>query len=451
MSKSSSNHLTQAPIMRALILFAIPIFISTIFQQLYNAADTTIVGNFLGANSLAAVGSTAAVFELIVGFALGIGNGMSIVTARFYGANDMQRVRQSAGHAIIVGVCISLAVMIIGHFGLYPLLTTLNTPTEIVNEAFAYIYIVLMFVAVTFAYNLGAGLLRAIGNSIVPLIILVIASIINIVLDIVFITQLQSGIQGAAYATVIAQLFSAVACFTYIYFKAPALLPHKSDFKINRSLLNELLAQGLSMGFMSSIVSIGSVILQTSVNQFGPIIIAAQTTARRVQFFFIMPITSLGAALTTFVSQNFGAKQYLRIRLAIRYAFILSMIWGAFVALLMYVVAEPLIIFVSGSTQSTLVETAKSYIFIATPLFGILGILFCLRNALQGLGQKIQPLISSIIELIGKIIFVLLIVPHLGYLGIMLCEPIIWVVMTAQLAYSFYKNPFIQETKSLKP
>lgn len=451
MSKSSSNHLTQAPIMRALILFAIPIFISTIFQQLYNAADTTIVGNFLGANSLAAMGSTAAVFELIVGFALGIGNGMSIVTARFYGAKDMKRVRQSAGHAIIVGIGISLVVMIIGHFTLYPLLNMLHTPTEIVNEAFSYIYVIMMFVSVTFAYNLGAGLLRAIGNSIVPLIILVIASIINIVLDIVFITQLKSGIQGAAYATVIAQLFSALSCFIYIYFKAPELLPQKSDFHIERSLLRELLSQGLSMGFMSSIVSIGSVILQTSVNQFGAIIIAAQTTARRVQFFFIMPISSIGAALTTFVSQNFGAKHYLRIRLAIRYTFILSMIWGAFVALLMYIVAEPLIIFISGSTQPVLINTAKTYIFIATPLFGILGILFCLRNALQGLGQKIQPLISSVIELVGKIIFVLLVVPHLGYLGIMLCEPIIWLVMTTQLAYSFYKNPFIQETKSLKP
>ncbi|MBS4770629.1 MATE family efflux transporter [Carnobacteriaceae bacterium zg-ZUI240] len=442
--------LTHAPIMRALILFAIPIFISTIFQQLYNAADTTIVGNFLGENALAAVGSTAAVFELIVGFALGIGNGMSIVTARFFGANDLNRVRQSAAHAIMVGVGISLMVMIIGHFGLHPLLQTLHTPAEIIDQAFSYIYIILMFVSVTFAYNLGAGLLRAIGNSVVPLIILVIASVINIVLDIVFITQLHTGIQGAAYATVIAQLFSAVSCFTYIYFKAPTLLPHQNDFKIDEALLKELLAQGLSMGFMSSIVSIGSVILQTSVNQFGPLIIAAQTTARRVQFFFLMPITSFGTALTTFVSQNFGAKQYARIRKAINYAFKCSMVWGIFVALLMYVVAEPLIIFISGSTHPVLVETAKTYIFIATPLFCVLGILLCLRNSLQGLGQKIQPLISSIIELVGKILFVLLIVPHMGYLGIMLCEPIIWVVMTTQLAYSFYRNPFIRSTASKK-
>lgn len=446
-TKANHSNLTQTPILRTLITFAIPIFISTIFQQLYNAADTTIVGNFLGANALAAVGSTAAVFELIVGFALGIGNGMSIVVARFYGAGKTDKVKQACAHAIIIGIIISLSVMLIGHLGLFPLLQFLNTPTNIIHDAFSYIYIVLMFVMVTFAYNLGAGLLRAIGNSLVPLIILVIASIINIVLDIVFITTFNSGIQGAAYATVIAQLFSVIACFTYIYYKVPVLLPSKSDFIIDKKLLHELLSQGLAMGFMSSIVSIGSVILQTAVNQFGTTIIAAQTTARRVQFFFIMPITSLGAALTTFVSQNFGAKEYARIRKAIFYAVQLSTIWGIFVAILMRFIAEPLIILVSGSQDILLVETAKHYIFIATPFFAILGILFCLRNTLQGLGQKIQPVISSIIELIGKIIFVIFIVPHLGYLGIILCEPIIWIAMTSQLAYSFYSNPHIKYKK----
>lgn len=441
---TKQTNLTHTPILRTLITFATPIFISTIFQQLYNAADTTIVGNFLGANALASVGSTAAVFELIVGFALGIGNGMSIVVARFYGAGKIDKVRQACAHAIIIGIIISLCVMLMGHLGLFPLLQFLNTPTNIINAAFSYIYIVLMFVLVTFAYNLGAGLLRAIGNSLVPLIILVIASIINIILDIVFITTFNSGIQGAAYATVIAQLFSVIACFSYIYYKVPMLLPSKSDFNINKQLLNDLLSQGLAMGFMSSIVSIGSVVLQTSVNQFGTTVIAAQTTARRVQFFFIMPITSFGSALTTFVSQNFGAKEYKRIRKAIFYAIQLSTIWGIFVAILMRFIAEPLIILVSGSTDSTLIETAKNYIFIATPFFSVLGVLFCLRNSLQGLGQKIQPVISSVIELIGKILFVLFVVPQLGYLGIMLCEPIIWLTMTTQLAYSFYNNPHIK-------
>lgn len=444
--KSNQSNLTQLPILKTLITFAIPIFISTIFQQLYNAADTTIVGNFLGPQSLAAVGSTAAVFELIVGFALGTGNGMSIVVARFYGAGKINKVKQACAHAIVIGLMISFLVMIIGHFGLFPLLKFLNTPDAIIHDAFAYIYIVLMFILVTFAYNLGAGLLRAVGNSIIPLIILVIASLINVVLDIVFITTFNSGIQGAAYATVIAQLFSVITCFTYIFCKVPVLLPSKSDFVMDKRLLKELLSQGLAMGFMSSIVSIGSVILQTAVNQFGTTIIAAQTTARRVQFFFIMPITSLGSALTTFVSQNFGAKKYTRIRKAIAYAIQLSIIWGVFVAILMRFIAEPLIILVSGTNDILLVETAKNYIFIATPFFAVLGILFCLRNSLQGLGQKIQPVISSVIELIGKILFVLFIVPQLGYLGIMLCEPIIWVVMTSQLAYSFYNTPHIKDT-----
>lgn len=444
MSKNQ-NQLLHGPILYALLTFAIPIMISTLFQQFYNAADMTIVGNYLGQQALAAVGATGPVYELIVGFALGIGAGMSIVSARYFGAQNIPMIKKTTAHALIIGFGISICVMFIGHFGLKTLLTLLNTPDDILNVAFNYIYVITIFTLFTFLYNLGAGLLRAIGNSVVPLLILVMTSLLNVVLDIFFITTLQMGIAGAAYATIISQAISAIVCFIYIVKKAPILVPSQSDFKLDKPLLKELLAQGLSMGFMSSIVSIGSVILQTAVNQFGSTVIAAQITARRVQFFFIIPITSIGNAMSTFVSQNFGANQFLRIRKAIKIVFILSMVWGAFVAIFMHFFSTYFITFLSGSKEVIFIETARQYIAIATPLFGILGILFCLRNTLQGLGRKIEPLISSIIELIGKILFVYLIVPKLGYFGVMITEPIIWLFMTAQLAYSFYNNENIKQ------
>lgn len=450
MTKNKKIDLIHDNILTALLRFAIPIMITQIFQQLYNAADIAIVGNFLGANSLAAVASTAALFELIVGFILGIGNGMSIITAKYYGANNIEMVKKSAAHTILVGFILTLIVMMIGQLFLFPILNLLQTPQAIIHEAYSYISVIFLFIGVTFYYNVGAGLLRAIGNSFIPLIILVIASIINIVLDIVFITQFHLGIQGAAIATVIAQGFSAITCFLYIKYYEPDLLPNQSHFTIDKQLLKDLLGQGLSMGFVNSIVSIGTVTLQSAINQFGPEIIAAQSTARRVQFFLFMPNVSLAAALTTFVSQNYGAKLYHRIQTAIKYSIIISLIWGAFVWSILFFVAPYFITLLSGSTHPTLVNNARQYIAIATPFFGILGVLFCLRNALQGLGRKKEPLISSIIKFVLKLCFVTFFIPQFGYFAVMWTEPISWLLMTTQLGFSFYNNDIIKSLRHKK-
>lgn len=220
--KNTSIDLTRGPVLKVIALFALPILISNIFQQLYNTADTMIVGNYLGEEALAAVGATAAIFELIVGFALGVGNGMSIVIARYYGARNEDMVKRSVAATLVIGLGLSLLVMLVGHFGLLPLLGLLGTPANIINQSYAYISVIMSFVIVTFSYNLGAGLLRAIGNSLMSLVVLVFASILNIVLDITFITRLHLGVAGAGIATIIAQALSALLCFIYIYKNAPS-------------------------------------------------------------------------------------------------------------------------------------------------------------------------------------------------------------------------------------
>ncbi|MFV0394657.1 MAG: MATE family efflux transporter [Coprobacillaceae bacterium] len=196
-------NLTKDKILKALVIFAVPIFISNIFQQLYNTADTMIVGNVLGDTSLAAIGASGAVYELLIGFALGVGNGLSIVIARNYGAKEEEVLKRSVAGSIIIGILLTIVIMIIGQIGLYPLLQLLDTPSDIIAESYSYISMITIFVGVMFAYNLCAGLLRAIGNSIMPLVFLIISSIINIVLDIIFIKDFGMGIQGAAVATVI--------------------------------------------------------------------------------------------------------------------------------------------------------------------------------------------------------------------------------------------------------
>lgn len=438
MKKIKSIDLLDSPIVSSLLIFALPILISNALQQFYNAADTTIVGNFLGLGSLAAIGATSAIYELIVGFAIGLANGMAIVVARHFGAGDLEKIKKAVAGSIVIGSILSLLVMIVGGVWLYGLLRLVHTPENIIDEAYSYIYIIMVFFFLTFFYNWSAAMLRAIGNSLTPLLILLFTSVINIGLDILFIARFNSGIKGAAIATVVSQAVSAILCIIYMCIKAKILIPGLRHFKYDFYVYSDLSTQGLAMGFMSSIVSIGTVILQTAVNSMGVSIIAAQITGRRIMFFLMMPMSSLATALTTFVSQNFGAGNKKRIKSAVKYANIINTIWSIITPAFAYTLSIPVIRFISGSSDKGLISDAKLYIGMAAPFFWALGLVFNLRNALQGMDQKAEPILSSFIELVCKIACVIFIIPHAGYFAVVLTEPVIWVIMALQLAYSFY-------------
>lgn len=439
--------LLKGNILKSLIIFAIPIFVSNLFQQLYNTMDIMIVGNFLGDVSLAAIGACAAIYDLLVGFAIGIGNGLSIVTARCYGKNDEDLLKKSVAGSIVIGIFIIISIMIISRLFLGPLLQILNTPENIIEESYSYISMITLFVGVMFSYNLCAGLLRAIGNSFMPLVFLVISSVLNVFLDIVFITQFNTGIRGAAAATVIAQGISAILCIIYIFKKAHILIPSRKHFVIDKELYVELIGQGLSMGLMLCIVSTGTVILQTAINNFGHLIIAGHTAARKLSAFCMMPAATIALSVSTFVSQNKGANQGVRIRKAIGYANILVVLWGVIISIILAFISPHLVRMLSGSNETLVIENGSKYLIYNAPFYGVLGILLNLRNALQGLGKKVIPLVSSIIEFFGKIVFVILFIPSLNYFGVIICEPVIWCLMCSQLLFSFYKNPYIQAHK----
>lgn len=439
--------LLKGNILKSLVIFAIPLFISNLFQQLYNTVDIMIVGNFLGDTSLAAIGTSSAVYELLIGFALGIGNGLSMVAARSYGANDKNLLKKSVAGSIVIGVVITIAIMVISKLYLMPLLKLLNTPANIIEESYSYISIITLFVGVMFAYNLCAGLLRAIGNSFMPLVFLVISSLLNIVLDIVFITKFNMGIKGAAVATIISQGVSVILCIIYIYFKSKILIPKRAHFSIGKELYKELWGQGLSMGLMMGIVSTGTVILQTAINELGYLTIAGHTAARKLNSFCTMPIVAIAQAVSTFVSQNKGANQGYRIRKSVFYSNLIAISWGVISSVILFFISPMMVKVLSGSNEVLVIENGARYLRINAPFYGVLGILLNLRYSLQGLGKKVIPLVSSIIEFFGKIIFVILVIPKLGYLGVILCEPIIWCFMCTQLIYSFYKNPYIYKFK----
>lgn len=441
--------LLNGPIFKALVIFAVPLFISNVFQQLYNTVDTMIVGNYLGDSSLAAIGACTAIYDLLVGFALGIGNGLSIVTARSYGSGNHELLKKSVASSIVIGIISSLIITIIGTLCLYPLLKVLNTPIQIIKEAYSYISIITLFIIVMFAYNLCAGLMRAIGNSFMPLIFLVVSSCCNIVLDIFFITQLNMGVKGAAIATVISQGVSVILCIIYMLKKTKLLIPEKKHFVYDKELYKEMLGQGLSMGFMSSIVSCGSVILQYGINSLDTLIIAGHTVARKIYMFFNMPFTSMGMAISTYVSQNKGANKSKRIRDGMKIAYIYDVIMAAIITIILIFGARPLVQFISGSKETVVLDNATTYLLVVGPFYAVLGILMQTRNALQGLGQKMLPLVSSIIELIGKIVFVVIFIPHFQYMAVIFCEPVIWVIMTIYLVICLYINPVMKEAKNL--
>ncbi len=449
MNKKSTVDLIHGPILPSLLSFAFPILLSNIFQQLYNTADILIVGRFLGPSSLAAVGATTAIFDLIIGFALGVGNGMGVVIARYYGARNFSKIKEAVAATWILGALLSMIVMAIGFVGLYPLLQYLETPAEILPQSYDYISMIVTCVGVSFAYNLFAGLLRSVGDSLAALGFLIFSALVNVALDLYFITQLQLGVQSAGLATIISQGLSALLCFFYIRRSVPELLPSLKHFKWDKALYVDLLEQGLAMGMMGSIVSIGSVILQSSVNSFGAVIISAQTAARRIMAFALLPMTAISASMTTFISQNFGAKHPERIVHGLRLGSYISMAWASFTCIFLFFASPTLVSFLASSTDGYLIENGTLYLRISSVFYPFLSLLLIYRNSLQGLGQKFLPLVSSFIELFGKIVFVAWIIPWTGYTGVILCEPLLWLVMTAQLYFSLSKHPWIKEGKKI--
>ena len=435
--------LMHGPIFKSLVVFMLPIFVSNLFQQLYNTVDTMIVGNVLGDTALAAIGSCGSIYELLVGFGLGIGNGLAIVAARSYGAQDHDLLKKTVAGSLVIGLIASLCITLAGAVGLRPLLVLLDTPAEILEDAYRYIIVINYGVLVMFAYNLCAGLLRAIGNSFMPLVFLLLSSGLNILLDLLFIARMGMGVQGAAVATVISQGVSVLLCIAYVFAKVKLLLPEKKHFRVGRHLYWELFSQSISMGLMSSIVSAGSVVLQYGINDLGTLVIAGHTAARKLFSFTTMPVMAMASACSTFVSQNRGANQPDRVRRGMRQMYLYSVVVMVAAVVLMSFGAQWMVQLISGSTEPIVLENGARYLLWNAPFYAVLGVLLCTRYALQSLGQKVLPLFSSVIELVGKAIFVLVFIPKFQYNAVILCEPIIWFFMTAYLVAVYLHEPFV--------
>lgn len=447
--KTSSVDLLHGPILRSMLVFAIPLFFSGVFQQLYNTMDTVIIGHTLGDEALAAMGAAGVVYELLMGFALGIGNGLAIVTARSFGSGDMQQLKKSVAASIVIGACITVTITILVQFILYPFLEVLHTPVQIIDQSYRYVSTITLFIAVMFAYNLCAGLLRAIGNSVMPLVFLILSSILNIGLDLFFITRLAMGVQGAAIATVISQAVAVTACLFYISKKAGILIPGRMHFVWDRKLYLEMMMQGLSMGLMNSIIGAGSAILQSGINGLGYLVIAGHTAARKLFQFLMMPYIAISQTISTFVSQNRGAGQAGRIRKAMLCSYLCGMAVAVAATIFMLFFAPTVVRLLTGSSESLVIQNGALYMRVVAPCLTLLGILNSTRMGLQAVGKKILPLLSSVIEMVGKILFVIFFIPRFQYMAVIFCEPVIWCFMVMELLPAFWLDSFIRSREEV--
>ena len=425
--------LTEGTPWKQILLFSIPIFWGNVFQLLYSLVDTKIVGSTLGTEALAAVGSVSTLHTLMTGFLNGLTLGFSLITAMCFGAKNRKRLKKTFAAAISLGVLTTLALVLMLMIFLHPVLNLLHVPQAQFEMAYAYISVLIVGLFATLFYNLCANTLRAIGDALTPLIFLIVATVSNIGLDYLFILGFQMGVQGAAYATVLAQLLSVVLCLIRIFRKFPILHIQKEDFRFDRELIAEMYKSGLSMGLMSCLVGIGTILLQSAINTLGTTVIVAHTAARKVFELVSLPNSVLGSAMATYCGQNYGARRFDRIRQGIRASLIIAAVWAVVVFLICHTIEGKLIQFVASTTNPDVIYWGSTYLKVDMSFIVICGVIVILRNSMQGFGDRVIPVFSSCIELAGKIIFAFVFAPMFAYWGIIWAEPMVWIAMVIPL------------------
>ena len=439
--------LTTGNPIKQMIKFALPVCLGNIFQLFYSLADTRIVGSTLGESSLASVGATTSISTLLIGFLSGMTNGFSIVVAQQFGEKNEKKIKKTVAGSLFLGLFISIIISVISISFLDEILKILNISEELYQNSTLYIKVILLGITATMFYNAFAGILRAIGDTFAPLMFLIIACGLNIFLDLFFILKLGLGVSGAGLATVISQGFSVLLCIIYMWKKYPIFRVEKKDFFIKLELLKRLFYSGFSMAMMMSLVFFGTLALQTAINTFGTNIIVAHTASRKLTEFFMLPFSVFGITMATYCGQNKGANEPERIKKGIWEALFITWGWSVIVIILSYTIAPFLIYMVTGTTNREIILTSQKYLRINTIFYFVPATISILRNAMQGIGDHFTPIFSSGLELIGKISVVIFLVPSLEYFGIIISEPIVWVVMVIPLIIKIIKNPIFKNER----
>ena len=433
-----TKKMTEGSPAKLIVMFTIPLLIGNIFQQLYSMVDTLIVGRTLGVHALAAVGCTGSISFLILGFAMGVSAGLAIITAQRFGAKDEAGLRRSvaAGAWISIGVTAVLTILSV------PLarkiLELMRTPPEIIDSAYDYIVVIFWGIIASMLFNFLSNIIRALGDSRTPLLFLIIACILNIGLDFGLILGAKMGVAGAAWATIIAQMASALMCLWYIKKKLPILHLKKEDWKVTGWDISQHFKVALPMGFQMSIIAIGAVVLQFVLNGLGSVAVAAFSAAQRIDQIAAQPMNSFGTTMATYGAQNYGAGRIDRIKKGVFQCSLISVGFSIVMGLVNIFAGYQLAGLFVGSGETGVLSMAQTYLQINGALYFVLALLFIFRFTLQGLGKGFMPTVAGIMELVMRTFAAIFLTSSIGFAGACWASPLAWIGACIPLAAAYF-------------
>lgn len=445
-----TKDMTTGNPLKLILFFSIPLLIGNVFQQFYSMVDTIIVGRYVGVQALAAVGVTGSLSFLILGFTFGLTGGFSVIIAQRFGADDEDGLRKSVATSTILSIISTIIITLASMLSAKPVLSLMNTPDDIINDATIYIIIIYAGTCATVFYNMIAGILRSLGDSKTPLYFLILSSILNIIFDLFFILNFNMGVRGAAYATVIAQGISGILCLIYALKKYPILRLKKEDWIWDKNFALKHLNVGIPMALQFSITATGVMVLQTALNAFGSTVIAAYTAASKVEQIVTQPGISFGTTMATYCGQNLGAGKYDRIKEGVKKGSIITIMVSIIAAVVLFVFGKSLSTLFISSDQIEALNYSKQYLNTVAAFLPILGMLFIYRNSLQGIGDAFIPMMAGVAELVARVIVAFTLPAFIGYIGICLASPFAWIGATIPMAIKYrilIKRMLIEKTE----
>ena len=436
--KSMVQDLTSGKPLKQIMKFTLPIFIGNVFQQLYSMVDTIIVGNTLGEAALAGVGATSAISFLIIGFVQGMTAGFSVKTSQYFGSHDEYNVKRSVATSFMLCAVTTVILTLISIFTTMPLLKLMKTPDEIIQYSYDYIVIIYAGLFATVFYNMVSSILRALGDSKVPLLFLIMASVINVGVDLLFIVVFKMGVAGAGWATVLSQLLSAIACLIYMFKKYDILKIKKEHFKTSWRFCYQHLAIGLPMALQYSIIAIGIMVQQSAVNILGTRYVSAYTAATKIDTLVTQSLVAMGAAIATYVGQNYGALRYDRIKKGVDQAMTISIAFAVLCGIAVYFGSDLMTGLFVENADAEMLALSKKFLMWQGIFYICLAVIYVYRNALQGMGHSALTMFAGLTELSMRIFASLLLAHIFGYMGICLSNQCAWIGADIFLLTSYY-------------
>ena len=435
---ANTNDMTVGSPTRDILRFAIPLILGYILQQMYQIIDAVIVGRWIGVGALAAVGASSSVMFLIMGFCNGSCAGFSIPIAQAFGAKDFAKMRCYVGNAIRLGIVFAVVITLMSCTLCTRILYLVNTPDDIFQDAWIFLFLQFAAIPFTMAYNLLAGFIRALGNSRQPFYFLIFSAIINILLDIVFILIMGMGVEGAGIATLLSQAFSSMMCLWYIRKHLTILIPQGEERHFNNKRIAILLNNGVPMGLQFSITGIGIIMLQSANNALGTLYVASFTAAMRVKYLFICVFDNIGVAMATYCGQNIGAEKTERIQLGIRSALMITAVYFVLTVIVIYPFADQMMALFVNSGEQDVIKNAAYYMRISNYFYPALGLLTIFRYSIQGLGYSMLSMLSGVMEMIARCGVSIWLVPELAFTGVCFADPTAWMAADLFLIPAYF-------------